>query len=106
MSARYQLAHIHTLGMVVAAANAIEKELVLKNILGNLEIENKTKESIIEGIHNGLIAIDDKNKIIKMNRGLTNIFQINIKKLINKPVHNLDVGKLFLKIAQEERRTD
>jgi len=104
MSARYHLVHSHTLGMVVAAANAIEKQLVLNKTMRKLQLENCTKEAIIEGMNDGLIAIDQANRIVLMNRSSAKIFNTSISKAIDMPIEQIDPGEPFMNLvhANEE----
>ncbi|KPU42308.1 acetoin dehydrogenase operon transcriptional activator AcoR [Oxobacter pfennigii] len=64
----YEQVHPHTLGMVVAAAEAIEKELKLENSNRRLKLINERFYQITESISEGIVAIDQSGMIINMNR--------------------------------------
>lgn len=64
----------HTLGMVVAAANAIEK--ILENSKYNLmlEMSKKRLESTFNSISSGILTCDLKGNITTMNKQVVNMF--------------------------------
>ncbi|MDR1617135.1 MAG: sigma 54-interacting transcriptional regulator [Syntrophomonadaceae bacterium] len=70
LTASYQNSNVHTLGMAVASAKAIERELELKNmnhlktkLYKELKLMNVAKSAIINAMSEGLISID-RNQII------------------------------------------
>ncbi len=69
MSGHYEAAYSHTLGIVVAAAFSIEKQLAL---LHSYELVEATFESISDGI----IIVDRQLNIKKMNEGALKILGI------------------------------
>jgi PAS domain S-box-containing protein len=68
ITGNYEFVHPHTLGMVVAAAKAIEKEMKLENSNKKLKIVNEQFHQITESISEGIIRIDNQGEITSMNR--------------------------------------
>lgn len=60
-------AHPHTLGMVVAAASAVEKQLELKKAWWEKNLADRYKEAIIEAISEGIVVIDAHGTVTHMN---------------------------------------
>ncbi|MEA4926533.1 MAG: sigma 54-interacting transcriptional regulator [Syntrophomonadaceae bacterium] len=63
----------HTLGMVVAAANAIEKMLDIKRYTEELSLAKKFTETIIDSIEAGILTADLEGNIITVNRYVANM---------------------------------
>jgi len=68
MSGYIERVHLHTLGMVVAGADAIERQLAMKRAWQERDISNKLREAIMESISDGILAIDSSLRIIHVNR--------------------------------------
>lgn len=83
MSAQYEKVHSHTLGMVVAAANAISEVLRSHEIKNRLEINNRFLLSIMENMSDGLITIDKQGIINQINNVAANLIKI---KNIDDPI--------------------
>jgi len=66
--------NIHTLGMVVAAANAIEEILDIKRYTQELALAKKFTETIIDSIDTGLLTADLEGNIITVNRIVADMF--------------------------------
>lgn len=69
--------HSHTLGMVVAAANAIEKMLEINKYNLMLEISKKRIETTIDSISSGILAADLTGNITIMNKQVEKMFGYN-----------------------------
>lgn len=83
MSGIYKDAHLHTLGIVIAAAKSIEKQLEL---VMSYNLLNITFDSIVEG----MIVIDDKFKIKRVNNRAESILGIDQEKILK-----LDIKKVL-----------
>jgi len=66
--------HPHTLGMVVAAASAIESMLESNNYNMVLEASKKNMESIINSLPKGILTSDLSGTIKTMNENVTELF--------------------------------
>ncbi len=78
--------HPHTLGMVVAAAEAIENQLQLDNINKRLSITNKHLYAVMESISEGLIGIDHKGIIRDINLFARKLLSLEEKDVIGKNI--------------------
>ena len=67
VSGNYKLAHSHTLGMVLAAANAIENQLKAQEIMKELFSANKYTNTVLDSISEGVISVDVDGVITRMN---------------------------------------
>lgn len=66
--------NLHTLGMVVAAANAIEEMMDIKRYNEELSMEKKFTETIIESIDAGILTSDLEGNIKTVNRHVSDMF--------------------------------
>lgn len=76
--------HSHTLGMVAAAANAIEKILETQNYAKELSIAQRYNEAVLDSLMAGIITTDLEGKIITANSRVGDMFgytQAEIKKM-------------------------
>jgi sigma-54 dependent transcriptional regulator, acetoin dehydrogenase operon transcriptional activator AcoR len=67
MSGPYRKVHPHTLGMVVAAAHAIENALKVNKVLSELQIAYGLQEKVLSAIPDALIAINTSDEILIVN---------------------------------------
>ncbi|MHB8075863.1 sigma-54-dependent Fis family transcriptional regulator [Desulfosporosinus fructosivorans] len=68
VAASYIKVQSHTLGMVVAAVDSIEKQLAVRRLAKKFEIANHFKTVIMECFSDGLIAIDEFGSVIHVNQ--------------------------------------
>ncbi len=59
--------HKHTLGLVVAAANAIHNHLLYEFTLNEMKMANRITHSVMETVNFGILTIDKRGKIIFIN---------------------------------------
>lgn len=64
----------HTLGMVVAAANAIEKMLDIKRYTEELSMAKKFSDTIMDSIETGILTSDLEGNIKTFNRYIADMF--------------------------------
>ncbi|MGI6514963.1 MAG: sigma-54-dependent Fis family transcriptional regulator [Syntrophomonadales bacterium] len=62
-----KLVNKHTLGMVVAASRAIERQMALRNALQRSELENIHKSAIMESMSEGVLTLDKDNRVTHLN---------------------------------------
>lgn len=67
MSGPSSKTHLHTLGMVVAAVEAIENELRIKHQNRDLTLLNNRLNNIFQTVSDGVIVIDREGKIDQIN---------------------------------------
>lgn len=84
--------HSHTLGMVVAAVNAIEKMLEIKKYNEELEMAKIYTETIIDSIPAGILTSDLEGNIKTVNRYVTDMFGYNEEEMKKMKIWNLFEG--------------
>lgn len=67
MSGKAPHVHLHTLGMVITAARAIENQFRIIRKSGELLIRNNYMNAIIESIDSGVITVDRNGVITRIN---------------------------------------
>ncbi|GAB7025477.1 sigma-54-dependent Fis family transcriptional regulator [Geotalea toluenoxydans] len=67
ISGDYRVANAHTLGMVVAAVNAIENQLRLQKATDKLYTAYRYSNTLLENMSDGLISINNNGIITEMN---------------------------------------
>ncbi|MGV8980325.1 sigma-54-dependent Fis family transcriptional regulator [Clostridium sp.] len=90
ITGNYEFVHPHTLGMVVAAAKAIEKEMKLEYSNKKLKIVNEQFYQITESISEGIIRIDNQGHITSMNR-----FARKLLGYSEKNIHNMHIDEVL-----------
>jgi PAS domain S-box-containing protein len=91
--------HPHTLGIVVAAAVAIEYQMELDQINRQLILANKHFYAIMESISEGLLSIDSNGKITDINHYARNLMNVKQEDVLGKPL-NLIFGGHAKKIER------
>lgn len=84
--------HPHTLGMVVAASNAIEQMLKIKKYNSKLEIANKHTETIMNSISSGILTSDLSGRIGMVNEYLCDMFGFSKSEMEMMNVRDLFKG--------------
>ncbi|MDX9872179.1 MAG: sigma-54-dependent Fis family transcriptional regulator [Clostridia bacterium] len=82
-------AHAHSLGMVVAAANAIEVQLAMKKEWNASEMANQYKQIIMNSIYEGLLVTDGNGIITLVNKRAQEILYSPEEKLQGVHIRNL-----------------
>lgn len=82
-------AHAHSLGMVVAAANAIEIQLAMKKAWNESELANQYKHIIMNSIYEGLLVTDSEGVINLANRRAQEILHSSEEKLKGIHINNI-----------------
>jgi transcriptional regulator of acetoin/glycerol metabolism len=74
ISGAYEGAHLHTLGMVVAAAKAISAQLRIRMKNHQLAVANKKLVSFFNMVSDGLLILDQQGTITELNPAAESIF--------------------------------
>ena len=69
--------HEHTLGLVIATANAIEREIMLNSVLNERRIVLSQQEAILKIVDTGIIAIDKNGTISTINQQAMDAFSVS-----------------------------
>ena len=77
ISGDYHYANAHTLGMVVAAVNAIENQLRLQKATEKLYMAYRYSNTLLDSMSDGLISIDNHGVVTEINARGGQIFGVN-----------------------------
>jgi len=89
MTGSYEKVHPHTLGMIIAAVEAIENQLKLEESNRKLLMSNQHFYAIMESISEGLISIDNNGNITDINLEARKLFGIKEKDVLGKHIKKL-----------------
>ncbi len=92
LTGSYRNVHSHTLGMVIAAAEAIEKQLQLKESNNRLSLANKHFLAIMESISEGLICIDNNLTVTDINWYAKKILNLPESRIVGRSLNKLFRG--------------
>ncbi len=109
ISGAYEGAHLHTLGMVVAAAKAISAQLRIRMKNHQLAVANKKLVSFFNMVSDGLLILDHQGTITELNPAAETIFGRMRSEMTGVKLSRLLVGEgtdkksvLELRHAHEE----
>ena len=97
--------HSHTLGMVVAAVNSIEKILEIKGYNEKLKVSKIYTDTIIESIPSGLLTTDLNGNIITHNIHCRNMFGFSEGEMNDKKIWELFEGWDKVKATIESKES-
>jgi sigma-54 dependent transcriptional regulator, acetoin dehydrogenase operon transcriptional activator AcoR len=106
---RYYCANPHTLGMVVAAAGAIENELRMRKALMESQVAASYQQTVISSIQEALIAVDSSGRLTLINDNARKMFglpQAGIEGCLIRDIFSKENTKLFELIENHETVTD
>jgi len=100
--------NLHTLGMVVAAANAIEEMLDIKRYAEELSLAKKFTETIIDSIESGILTSDLEGNVLTVNRVVADMFGYSPSEMTKMKAWDLleDWDKIKSSVIQEQSFTD
>lgn len=108
----------HTMGMVVAASRALERQLALQNAFEQSEMESLYKTTIMESMSDGVMTLDRKGRVMVMNKLAAQSLGIPHGPTLNKtlqelmPPHNeplfsaISDNREFSKLLEIQRKND
>lgn len=89
MTGTFEKVHSHTLGMVVAAIDAIEGQLKVNKALDNLMVITRYQNAIVDSISEGLIAVDQQGIITRLNWAAGRILKVTTEEGLRRPVEEV-----------------
>lgn len=89
MTGTFEKVHSHTLGMVVAAIDAIEGQLKVNKALDNLMVITRYQNAIVESISDGLIAVDQQGMVTRLNWAAGRIIKVTTEEGLRRPVEDI-----------------
>lgn len=93
VSGAYENAHIHTLGMVVAAAKAITAQLRIKKKNHQLAVANKKLVSFFNMVSDGVLILDRDDTVVELNPAAERIIGKSRLDLAGRQLHHLLSGR-------------
>jgi len=82
-------AHLHTLGMVVAAEEAIREQMRIRQKNRELTLANSQLTNIIQTTSDGVITFDENGFVTRLNPASEQILGKNSRDLVGKPVKGI-----------------
>lgn len=103
-----QSVNLHTLGMVVAAANAIENMLDIQEYTQKLAFANSFTEAIMDSMDYGILTTDMAGNIRSVNRNVADMFGYTSNEMMQKKVWELveDWDKIKTQVFMGKDFTD
>ena len=89
LTGKRQLAHPHTLGLVVSAVKSIENHLKLNKSQNELFKAYQYLNKIMNSMDFGIFAVDDRGIVKAINNSACSLLGINQKDIIDKNVHKV-----------------
>lgn len=86
------LVHSHTLGMVVAAVNAIEEMFKNNNMNQKLVVAKKSIETIIDSITAGIFTVGQKGYVKTVNKAVTDMLGYSQEEMIGLKINYILEG--------------
>lgn len=96
--------HSHTLGMVVAAVDAIEKELRVKKAYEKIFLANSQFKATLESISEGIILINARGIIQQINKYALRMFGLNLNQVEQRDIKEvLNCDDFFNNIISSDK---
>ncbi|AVX20926.1 PAS domain S-box-containing protein [Carboxydocella sporoproducens DSM 16521] len=89
MTGSFEKVHSHTLGMVVAATQAIEGQLKINRALERMTVLNRYQSAIMEAISEGLLALDEQGRVTRLNQAAARILRLNSEGAIGQKIDEI-----------------
>ena len=89
MTGYFDKVHPHTLGMVVAGAGAIERQIKAERAWQEHDLANRFRETLMESISEGILAIDMNQKVFHINNAANLLLGTNQEKVVGKNIQDI-----------------
>ncbi|MBC3887767.1 PAS domain-containing protein [Acetobacterium paludosum] len=96
MSGPKEMAYPHTLGMVVASAKAISRQLCVAESNRKVDLTNHYLSTLIDSMSDGVVAVDVKGKIIGINSHGAKILKTTTFESYGKNILDIMDGETIL----------
>ncbi|MBN2873765.1 MAG: sigma 54-interacting transcriptional regulator [Spirochaetales bacterium] len=100
--------HPHTLGMVVAAADAVSRMLEIRHYNEELAMTNKYLETILESISAGIVTVGLDGKVKTANEHAATMFGYDVPTMLKLSAQDLIEGweEILLMLRSDQRFMD
>lgn len=92
MTGSFEKVHPHTLGMVVAGADAITRQMASEKAWRERDVANRFREALMESISEGILATDRSHTVIQMNQAAADLLYTKPELAIGKDVREVLPG--------------
>lgn len=89
MTGSFEKVHPHTLGMVVAGAEAIERQIKAERAWLERDLANRFRETLMESISEGILAIDMNQKVFHINHAANLLLGTNQERAVGKAIKDI-----------------
>ena len=98
--------HKHTLGMVVAAAKAIEKQIREEFLAREKTRLSSYLDALIDSVAQGIVAIGEDGRVTHLNRTAEALLRLDGKRVIGKHLRSLLGDSTWATILSEDQLSD
>lgn len=81
-------AHKHTLGMAIATADSITREMKLRKTLEDVDTLNKQRNLIIENMTSGILMLSPEGRLTQANTNALKMLGLSYAEIINSNIFN------------------
>lgn len=93
MTGSFERVHPHTLGMVVAGADAIERQMAMEKAWRERDLANQVREALMESISEGILATDHSQRVIHINQAAAGLLGTTPERAVGKDVREVLGGE-------------
>lgn len=86
LTGRSENVHPHTLGLVICAADGIEKEISIRRAYADIELISAQRNSIIQTMTSGIFLLNTSGRIIQMNNVALEMLNLDYENIIGKEI--------------------
>ena len=101
MSAACDKVHLHTLGMVVAAARSIENQLMINKAMRDVVTTNTILKTTLYSIPEGIVTIDEKGLITQLNSKAIEFLGFDLKLALGKSIDEIISGQKLSRVVDK-----
>ena len=103
MTGFFKKVHPHTLGMVVAGADAINRQLISEKAWRERDVTNRFRKALMESISEGILATDRSHTVIQINQAAADLLYTKPELVIGKDVREVLPGEDWENIVKGEK---
>lgn len=104
ISVQMEKSNRYMLGMISAAAKAIENEFQLKEVHLQLLHHNEMQKNILDAVTDGIVYIDNENMITQANQEMANMTGIKSEDMIGKNINIIQTNPKLNTIIASVRK--
>jgi PAS domain S-box-containing protein len=98
LSGPSEMTHLHTLGMVVAAVEAIQEQMHIRRKNRELKVANMRLKNVINTMSDGVMAVDPSGIITGVNPVAEEIIGCKAGEILGKPLNSLVTDEVLKRL--------